>query len=614
METISRSLLTFLLNALWQIPLLAGVAWLACRWMRHGPARDRHAVWVLTLLAALLLPLASVRTRTEITQSYSLPAAGVGSPDFAPPAVLVSAPHGPATKPANRTLPLARTTASILLGAWLLFVAFRMARLAQVWLRTQRIRRSAYTAEPPAGVAEVWRRAANAFGIHDAELLWSTRISGPVTAGRTVILPQSFREETSEDVLATAIGHEMAHIARRDYAMNLLFEVLAAPISFHPAAAAVRRSIDRTRELACDELVAARLLEPSVYARSIMRIAEAMTGMGRPGYTLGVLDGDILEERIRRLMDGRRANLKRARMSLAAGLSALAVCVAVAAGLAVSARAQSAAYPEVKAGAEAYNQGDFTAAVAHFHQATELDPTNLNARLHLANALVRRFAANPKAYDQEAVFNEARRQYQEVLASQPGNETAIFGLVALNSPVQAKESHELMMKIIAQDPANGSAYYAAGVFDWQMAYGELTRARQAAGMRPQDPGILPDGSVRASLRAQLMPEIEGGFRMLQIALDKDPNWSDAMAYMNLLLRAKAMIVDSGAESDRLIAQADDWVGKALAARHREPSQPKPAARISADAPPPTVVPPPPPPPPPPPGNPPPGNPNEARQR
>ena len=61
METISRSLLTFLLNSLWQIPLAAAVALLVCRLMRNGPAVHRHAVWVAALAAAVLLPVASMR-------------------------------------------------------------------------------------------------------------------------------------------------------------------------------------------------------------------------------------------------------------------------------------------------------------------------------------------------------------------------------------------------------------------------------------------------------------------------------------------------------------------------------------------------------------------------
>ena len=52
METISRSLLTFLLNSLWQIPVAAAVAALVCRCMRRGPASHRHAVWVAALVAS----------------------------------------------------------------------------------------------------------------------------------------------------------------------------------------------------------------------------------------------------------------------------------------------------------------------------------------------------------------------------------------------------------------------------------------------------------------------------------------------------------------------------------------------------------------------------------
>src|SRR4051812_10709742 len=56
----SSYLLTFLLNSLWQIPLIAAVAALACYIMRNGPASHRHAVWVAALLAAIVLPLQSV--------------------------------------------------------------------------------------------------------------------------------------------------------------------------------------------------------------------------------------------------------------------------------------------------------------------------------------------------------------------------------------------------------------------------------------------------------------------------------------------------------------------------------------------------------------------------
>ena len=112
------------------------------------------------------------------------------------------------------------------------------------------------------------------------------------------------------------------------------------PVSFHPAAWLIRRGIERTREMACDELVTHRLIDAGVYARSIVSIAAGMTALPRPGYTLGVFDGDILEERIRRLVERPAANLKRARLMLVTGLSALALCAVVASSLALTARAQ----------------------------------------------------------------------------------------------------------------------------------------------------------------------------------------------------------------------------------------------------------------------------------
>src|ERR1035438_865305 len=138
METISRSLLTFLLNSLWQIPLAALVAALACRMLRRGPASHRHAVWVAALIAAVLLPVASVRPGQPTPGpqfAASLADGAVGNLAVGRPA---QAPRAPT--PAARTVSFAETTASALLGAYLLFVLFRFARLGWASMRTMQIR------------------------------------------------------------------------------------------------------------------------------------------------------------------------------------------------------------------------------------------------------------------------------------------------------------------------------------------------------------------------------------------------------------------------------------------------------------------------------------------
>ena len=44
METINRALLSYGVNALWQIPLIAAAVFAAARFLRHAPARYVHAV------------------------------------------------------------------------------------------------------------------------------------------------------------------------------------------------------------------------------------------------------------------------------------------------------------------------------------------------------------------------------------------------------------------------------------------------------------------------------------------------------------------------------------------------------------------------------------------
>ena len=51
-----RALIEYAINALWQVPLLAGSAWLLLRMVRPAPV-TQHRVWLAVLGLALLLPL-----------------------------------------------------------------------------------------------------------------------------------------------------------------------------------------------------------------------------------------------------------------------------------------------------------------------------------------------------------------------------------------------------------------------------------------------------------------------------------------------------------------------------------------------------------------------------
>jgi hypothetical protein len=64
----------------------------------------------------------------------------------------------------------------------------------------------------------------------------------------------------------------------------------------------MKREIDRSRELACDELVTRRVLAAKVYARSLLWAADVTRQYSSQAFMLSIFDGRILEERIVRLM------------------------------------------------------------------------------------------------------------------------------------------------------------------------------------------------------------------------------------------------------------------------------------------------------------------------
>ena len=154
----------------------------------------------------------------------------------------------------------------------------------------------------------------------------STEARVPYTIGARrplIVLPDAYCSTVDDAKLLSVIGHEMAHVARRDFLTNLFCELLSLPISFHPLTYLIKREIDRTRELACDELVTRRVLAPKVYARSLLWAADITRQYSSQAFMLSIFDGRILEERITRLMKSNTRN--GARFARALTFAAMAV-------------------------------------------------------------------------------------------------------------------------------------------------------------------------------------------------------------------------------------------------------------------------------------------------
>ncbi len=333
MDRINELVLTFLLNAAWLVTLIslsaAGSSWL----LRRAPARYQHFVWLAALLLSLVLPLATLRHAGNQALDQ---AAGVTSRPFQTGvdsnASSIATPilgHLPARQPVSLIWPLG----TYLTGAFMVVLFFRGVRLSWAVYRTLSTRRGASPLRAPEQMSAVQLHCQKALGIRQVPILGSPTLAGPVTLGvwrPCILLPNSFFHNQSNAVLTSALGHEMAHICRRDFAVNLVCELALLPLSWHPGAYFIKRRINQTRELACDEMVAQQLLDGPTYARSIVAIAEALVARPRLSFGLGIFDADNLKDRVSRLLETGRIRVRVPRLRLAvAALTTLFVGLGV---------------------------------------------------------------------------------------------------------------------------------------------------------------------------------------------------------------------------------------------------------------------------------------------
>jgi beta-lactamase regulating signal transducer with metallopeptidase domain/uncharacterized membrane protein YkoI len=350
MRTSSQLLLTFLLNAVWQIALIAALASFGAWLLRQSATRYQHWLWVAAFCLSLLVPVATAYRASTAAAWSTGEALGelnhAGELNLQNPVSFSKNPAPFEQTPATLSNPAFQLNSSvgfILLAAFGVFVLFRSFRLAQAWVTTRKVRHSAVELEGDVAVGAVMRECAKRldFEADRITVCRSSSVAVPVTLGLlrpVIILPDSLLREGDDDLLTSAIGHEFIHVARHDYVLNFAYELLYLLVSFHPAAALVRRRIKQTRELVCDELVAERILNAQVYARSLVALASSAPPLRRLSVTttVGIADADILEARIMSLLSKPKMNRRWKKLMLVAVSLLLLVPSLAAAAFAMS--------------------------------------------------------------------------------------------------------------------------------------------------------------------------------------------------------------------------------------------------------------------------------------
>ncbi|MFZ0332794.1 MAG: tetratricopeptide repeat protein [Candidatus Acidiferrales bacterium] len=248
------------------------------------------------------------------------------------------------------------------------------------------------------------------------------------------------------------------------------------------------------------------------------------------------------------------------------------VLLAVAFGFSMAGCAKLKARDDLNKGVEAYKNAQFDAAIEYFKDSAANDPKLLNARLYLAQAYAQQYIPGAPSEENKRNGEQAIAVWKQVLESDPNNLTAIGGIGSMlynmaGTPFNRdmmEQAKEYQQKAINLNPNDAQAYYWVGVIDYWIAYRTNAQLRSDYNEKAKKP-IKPLDPLPPAIRDQFIQQegqtVQEGITDLQHAIQINPDYANAMAYLNLVLRQKAdMETDADArQADE--KQADDLLEK-----------------------------------------------------
>jgi beta-lactamase regulating signal transducer with metallopeptidase domain len=317
-----------LLHFLWQGAVVAGLFAVAQMGWRKRSSNTRYLTGCLALALMLAAPaLTFIALGAERTVPVALAASATHSSPASPPALAKSdgewatdrqsgqsgqhgQPRSPIPPPPNPQSAIRNPqfhqlySEKIIPGfvlAWLLGVSALSLRLLFSSLQVARLKRRGN--EPPGApwLKRLDRLKAALQISRPVRLVKSVLIEVPAVVGwlrPVILLPAATLAGLTPAQLEAILAHELAHIRRHDYLVNLLQNAVETLLFYHPAVWWVSSCVRAEREICCDEIAVKLCGDRLVYAKALA-VLEQLRGGGR-SLALGA-DGGSLLERIRRL-------------------------------------------------------------------------------------------------------------------------------------------------------------------------------------------------------------------------------------------------------------------------------------------------------------------------
>ena len=315
---------TVAVDLLVRVSLLLGLAFLVALVLSGRSASLRHLVWSASLGGSLIMavmvpwsPRMDVplkwwrisRTPAVVTAPALVPTRDGREGSVPVPMRTVVNDDAERVSSSITTLARGRTPVPVWLTLWLAGAA--LVLLWGVWGRiglARIVRRARRVTNGP------WVSVVNSTSLSSGirrpvAVFVSTEVGAPMTWGtrQPVLVVPTESEAWTDDLRRAVAAHELAHVARNDYAMQLMALVTCAVYWFHPLAWMTARRMRLAAEKACDDQVLSLGTTGEDYAAHLVGIARSARSLRLAGaVAIGMARASTLEGRIMAVLDSTR--------------------------------------------------------------------------------------------------------------------------------------------------------------------------------------------------------------------------------------------------------------------------------------------------------------------
>ena len=267
-----------LLHTLWQGAIICFIAFATLRFIPTTKSSMRYSVSLIGMTTIVVLFVGtfiylnvnSISTSTLNEQTILQPTTQVE--EIIMPTELV------------KTLPVVFTPVYLFIDAhihkifsvWAIGVTLLFVRLIGAFWYIEKIKRNASFLSGP--LLEHLNQLAYQFHIPRwIELAESKSITSPIIVGiikPIILLPIGMISGLSMEQVESIFIHELIHIKRHDYLVNILQSIVEVVLFFNPFVMILSNQLRKDRENCCDDVVLEYTKNPALYARTLAQLQE----------------------------------------------------------------------------------------------------------------------------------------------------------------------------------------------------------------------------------------------------------------------------------------------------------------------------------------------------